>query len=321
MAVVVVGSYNQDMVWRTPRFPLPGETRLGEFSSGPGGKGFNQAIAACRQGAETHFIGALGADVFGREMLALAAHEGLHTHCEQHASQATGTAAIIVDAHAQNLIVVGPGANAALSTTHIDSQRDCLERAARVLVTQHEVAFAASATAQTLAKAAKVLCLHNPAPPVVDDIAHQLCQQADILTPNETEFVHLLCLAQVMDVDASNLGLQPDGQLHAWCRAISQATVVITLGAQGAFVSHAEDQRRGDAVAYYRVEPRFVLAIDTTGAGDAFTGALAAALVTAPLAPFAQAVAQASKVAALSTERSGAALAIPRAAEVAERFG
>jgi ribokinase len=321
MAVVVVGSYNQDMVWRTAQFPVPGETRLGEFASGPGGKGFNQAIAACRQGVETHFIGALGEDSLGREMLALAAREGLQTHCEQHALLATGTAAILVDAQAQNLIVVGPGANAALSVAHVDAQRDCLQRAARVLVTQHEVAFAASAAAQALAKAADVLCLHNPAPPVVDDIAQQLCRQADILTPNETEFAHLLRVAHGLDIDASTLSSQSDAALHAWCRAISDATVVITLGARGAFVSHADNNRRGDAVAHYRVEPCIVQAVDTTGAGDAFSGALAAALAKAPTDPFALAVMQASKVAALSTERIGAALAIPRAGEVAERFG
>ena len=321
MAVVVVGSYNQDMVWRTAQFPVPGETRLGEFASGPGGKGFNQAIAACRQGVETHFVGAIGADSLGREMLALAEREGLHTHCEQHALLATGTAAILVDARAQNLIVVGPGANAALSIAHIEAERDCLQRVARVLVTQHEVAFAASAAAQALAKAANVVCLHNPAPPVPDDIAQKLCRQADILTPNETEFAHLLGLAQVRDIDASTLSSQSDAQLHTWCRTISDATVVITLGAHGAFVSHADGNRRGDSVACYRVEPCAVCAIDTTGAGDAFSGALAAALVGMPDAPFAQAVVQASKVAALSTERAGAALAIPRAAEVAARFG
>ena len=221
------------------------------------------------------------------EMLTLAEREGLHTHCEHHALLATGTAAILVDARAQNLIVVGPGANAALSVAHIEAERDCLQRVARVLVTQHEVAFAASAAAQALAKAANALCLHNPAPPVPDDIAQQLCREADILTPNETEFAHLLGLAQVRDVDASTLSAQSDAQLHAWCRTISDATVVITLGAHGAFVSHADSNRRGDAVAYYRVEPCAVHAIDTTGAGDA-AGALAAALASMPDAPFAR---------------------------------
>ena len=120
--VVVVGSYNQDMVWRTARFPVPGETRLGTFDTGPGGKGFNQAIACARQGVATHFIGALGDDAIARGMRELALSEGLALHCETHAQLATGTAAILVEDSGQNLIVVGPGANAALSVAHITAQ-------------------------------------------------------------------------------------------------------------------------------------------------------------------------------------------------------
>lgn len=317
--VVVVGSYNQDMVWRTARFPVPGETRLGAFDTGPGGKGFNQAIACARQGVATHFIGALGDDAIARGMRELALGEGLALHCETHAGLATGTAAILVEDSGQNLIVVGPGANAALSVAHITSQAAVI-RAARVLVTQHEVNFDASLAAQRIARAAGVLCLHNPAPPV-DARDLELVEGADLITPNETEFVQLLRLRGFDAPAAETLASLHADALHALCRALHAGTVVVTLGAQGAFVSHADSQRRGDAAAHYRAAPEHVQAIDTTGAGDAFSGALAAALARAPAAPFADAVLTAGRVAALSTERRGAALAVPRQSEVETRFG
>lgn len=317
--VVVVGSYNQDMVWRTARFPVPGETRLGAFDTGPGGKGFNQAIACARQGAATHFIGALGDDALARGMRELALSEGLALHCETHAGLATGTAAILVEDSGQNLIVVGPGANAALSVGHIESQAAVI-RAARVLVTQHEVRHEASLAAQKIARAAGVLCLHNPAPPV-DARDLELVKGADLITPNETEFVQLLKLRGLGAPAAEVLADLGDAELHALCRQLHPGSVVITLGARGAFVSHSESPLRGDITRHYRCAPERVRAVDTTGAGDAFSGALAAALARAPEAPFANAVHQAGRVAALSTERHGAALAIPLQDEVALRFG
>lgn len=317
--VVVVGSYNQDMVWRTPRFPVPGETRLGAFDTGPGGKGFNQAIACARQGVATHFIGALGDDAIARGMRELALSEGLALHCETHAELATGTAAILVEDSGQNLIVVGPGANAALSVAHITAQAAVI-RAARVLVTQHEVSYAASLAAQKIARTAGVLCLHNPAPPV-DARDLELVDGADLITPNETEFVQLLKLRGLEAPAADALATLGDEALHALCRALHAGTVVITLGGHGAFVSHAADTLRGDAQPHYRSAPERVQPIDTTGAGDAFSGALAAALANAPDAPFAEAVRAAGRVAALSTERRGAALAIPHQNEVVQRFG
>lgn len=317
--VVVVGSYNQDMVWRTARFPVPGETRLGAFDTGPGGKGFNQAIACARQGVATHFIGALGDDAIARGMRELALSEGLALHCETHAELATGTAAILVEDSGQNLIVVGPGANAALSVPHITAQAAVI-RAARVLVTQHEVNYEASLAAQRIGRAAGVLCLHNPAPPVdARDLA--LVDGADLITPNETEFVQLLKL-RALDAPAPDaLAALDDQALHALCRGLHAGTVVVTLGAHGAFVSHAPDSLRGDAQPHYRSASERVQPVDTTGAGDAFSGALAAALANAPEAPFAEAVRAAGRVAALSTERRGAALAIPRQNEVMQRFG
>lgn len=316
--VAVVGSYNQDMVWRCARFPVPGETRLGSFDTGPGGKGFNQAIACLRQGVATHFIGALGDDALARGMRELALAEGLALHCETHAELATGTAAILVEDSGQNLIVVGPGANAALSVVHVEAQAATI-RAARVLVTQHEVHYPAALAAQRIARAAGVLCLHNPAPPV-DAADLELVDGADLITPNETEFVHLLRLRGIEPPAADAVATLEDARLHALCRQLHAGTVVVTLGARGAFVSHAEGRLHADAQACYRSPGEAVRAIDTTGAGDAFTGALAAALAQSPEGALAGSIRQAGRVAALSTERRGAALAIPRSPEVEARF-
>lgn len=306
--VTVVGSYNQDHVWRTDTFPVPGETRLGQFHSGPGGKGFNQAVAAARQGAATHFIAALGDDALGEAAMQLASDEGLTGRWQRDTGRPTGTAAVLLDGHGQNLIVVGPGANAALSVAHIDACADSL-RATRVLLTQHEVAPAATARAIELAHAAGALCVHNPAPPVARGAQPPLAGIA-ILTPNETEFAALLRDHAGHDVRAEQLAAQDDAVLHRLCRDLGVPTVIVTLGAEGLFVS------QDSGYARLAAEPATVR--DTTGAGDAFNGGLAAALAAGQ--PLLDAAAHGNRVAALKIERAGAALAMPTLADVRHRF-
>ena len=315
--VVVVGSYNQDHVWRTPRFPAPGETRLGEFSSGPGGKGFNQAVSAARQGAKVAFIGAFGRDAIADSALALAAREGIEARCETRDDAASGTAAILVEHAGQNLIVVGPGANAKLSIEHIDSQASVIGTA-RVVVTQHEINMTATRRALEIARASGTLTVHNPAPPLADEDG-SLLDRIDVLTPNESEFAHLLSRAGGREIPAASLATLDDAALHALCRELRVPTVVLTLGSRGAFVSHDSDDLRGDDVPCYRVDAERVTPVDTTGAGDAFTGALAAALAEGRV--FREAVRFANRVAGMSTESHGAASAMPLRAGVEARFG
>ena len=317
--VVVVGSYNHDHVWRTPQFPTPGETRLGEFFAGPGGKGFNQAVAAARQGVRTAFVGALGNDAIGDSALALARAEGIEARIERREDAATGTAAILLDGSGQNLIVVGPGANLALSPAHIDANANLIGTA-RVLVTQHEVNPAATRRALELARAAGTLTLHNPAPPLADEDG-ALLDRVDLLTPNETEFAHLLARCAGVSAPADSLATLADEQLHALCRRLGVPTLALTLGARGVFISHDTDELRGDAQAFYRLPAEAVTPRDTTGAGDAFSGALAAALCFLASRPFADAVRHANRVAGLSVESPGAAVAMPTRAAVTARFG
>ena len=317
--VVVVGSYNYDHVWRTPQFPVPGETRLGTFSCGPGGKGFNQAVAAARQRVRTAFIAALGADAIGDGALALAEREGIAAQVERRDDAATGTAAILLDASGQNLIVVGPGANALLSEAHIDAHAGLIGTA-RVVITQHEVNPAATRRALETARAAGTLTLHNPAPPLADEDG-ALLDRVDILTPNETEFAHLLAHCTPTRVAAAELAALDDDALHALCRQLGVPTVVLTLGSRGAFVSHEDEDLRGDDVACYRVPAVDATVVDTTGAGDAFTGALAAALCFGSYRPFRYAVQHATQVAGMSVETAGAAESMPTRAAVEARFG
>jgi ribokinase len=315
--VVVVGSYNQDFVWTTDALPAPGATRLGSFGGGPGGKGFNQAVAAARAGAATTFITALGADDTAAGARALAAAEGIALRDQVHAGLATGTAGIFVDADGRNVIVVAPGANAALDAGFVQAQADAF-RGARVVLAQLEVAADAVQAALDAAGAAGALAILNPAPanaPTTDT----MLAVADVLTPNETEFAAMLARHEGHEVDADALASLADAEFHALCRLLApRATVVVTLGAAGAFVSHG-DSLRGDAAEAYRVPAEAVIAVDTTGAGDAFSGALAAALASMDAdGKFQGAVRFATRFAGLSTSRHGAALAMPRRSELGD---
>lgn len=318
--VLVLGSYNQDHVWSADDLPAPGATRLGRYASGPGGKGFNQAVAAARAGARTGFVTALGEDAAADTARSLALAEGIVMHAEVHAALPSGTAGIFVDAAGRNVIVVAPGANAALTLGFV-AALDPAFAGAGVVLAQLEVAPEAVHEALRRARAANALAILNPAPANAFT-TDALLRQADVLTPNETEFAALLQRHRGIACDADALAGQDDAALHALCRELAPwATVVITLGASGVFVSHPAGSQRDDAAGAYRLRPEPVQAVDTTGAGDAFSGALAAALATRPHGAFADAVRFANRYAALSTERPGAALAMPAAADVKARFG
>jgi ribokinase len=314
-AVVVVGSYNQDHVWSTDALPEPGATRLGSYAGGPGGKGFNQAVAAARAGASTTFVTALGDDLAASHAFALAQAEGITLLAEIHPQLPSGAAGIFVDAQGRNVIVVAPGANAALSADFINGQRPRLD-AATVVLAQLEVASDAIASALRIANIAGAITILNPAPANAPTTA-SLLAQADVLTPNETEFAALLARHADLHVDPDKLATMEDAALQDLCRQlVRDGSVVITLGAAGVFVSHPSDNLRGDAVSNYRMAGVPAQAIDTTGAGDAFSGALAAALAAAPKGRFREAVEFANRYAARSTERRGAALSMPHVADL-----
>ena len=317
--VVIVGSFVQDHAWLTDRFPQTGETRraLG-FNTGPGGKGFNQAVACARQGVASLFIGAIGNDHLGAIAQRFAREEGLPSRWQVHEGVPTAASSIVVDASGSNLIVVNLAANEHLDPAFIQAQSDVFA-GAKALLLQLENNLDASRAALALATRRGLLRVLNPAP-VHPDLDRDLLDLCDLVTPNETEFALLVERLYGESIDAATLAQRADADLHALARRLGVASVVITLGAQGCFVSHADDARQGDASAYYRIAPERVAAVDSTGAGDAFSGSLVAALLRFAGRPFRDAAVHANRCAAMSTETIGTAPAMPRFDDVIARF-
>ena len=308
-SVIVVGSFNVDHVWRCAELPAMGATIAGQYSTGPGGKGFNQAVAAARAGAATAFVCALGDDAGGALARQLARADGIDLRAEA-SDQPTGTAGIYVDARGRNSIVVGAGANGTLGAEHVTGDPALLE-GARVLLAQLESPVEAIAMAMQAGRDAGAIVILNPAPANAA-VPGATLELAHILTPNETEFAALLGRHVGERIDADAVSGIDQQRLHALCRDLTRGTVVVTLGASGCFVSHADEQLRGDASACYRVPAEAARVVDTTGAGDAFNGALAASLALKPARAFADHVRFAGRYASRSTELYGAALAMPR---------
>ncbi|RMH91054.1 ribokinase [Lysobacter pythonis] len=307
--VVVVGSFNVDHVWRCDALPAPGATLAGRYACGPGGKGFNQAMAARRAGADTRFICALGDDDGGRLARRLAKADGIAL-AAMAARNPTGTAGIFVDAAGRNSIVIGPGANAELSLAHVEAEHAAIA-AADVLLAQLESPAEAIGLALATARGAGRRTVLNPAPANAGT-ERSLLAQADILTPNETEFAALIARHTALAIPAQAVASAADDALHLLCRTLHPAgSVVLTLGALGSFVSHPEGALRGDSVTHYRIAATPARTLDTTGAGDAFNGALCASMALRADVGFARHVDVASRYAARSTERTGAALSMP----------
>lgn len=286
--VTVVGSVNMDHTIRVRRLPRPGETvHAQNLQFFPGGKGSNQAIAAIRLGARVSFLGAVGDDSDGVAMRAMLVAEGIDTAPMTVRSDAhTGRAIVMVDDLAENNIVVIPGANFTLSPEDVDAQRELLQRT-EVLVAQLEVPVE---TVQHAAEVCPGTFVLNPAPAM--PLSDELLTLVDILVVNETEYgVVLGGDAAVSDAELARVLSRPG----------LPATVVITLGAEGAVLWH------GGLLS--RIPTPEVDVVDTTGAGDTFVGALAAGLARGE--GVAESVRRATVAASLSTQALGATSGMP----------
>lgn len=302
MSVCVVGSVNLDHVVRAPRIPGPGETLLGtDVSEHPGGKGANQAVGSGRSAAPTVFIGALGADAAAARLLAELRGAGVDARTRT-VDTATGTAWITVADDGENIIIVVPGANA--TVTELTSTERDLVAGSRVLLMQQEIPQSALLDAARAARTGgETLVLLNAAP--TRQIAAELLDLVDVLIVNEHEAA-----------DLHGSAADPADLLAAALRRVP--AVVLTLGARGALVA----VRGAEPVA---VPAHPVQAIDTTGAGDAFCGALAAELDRAEggqnlLTRLAGAARFATSVSALAVQRPGAAGSIPTRDEVLKAY-
>lgn len=263
--VIVVGSLNIDLVCHAIRRPDKGETLIGDaFDIFTGGKGFNQATAAARLGAEVTLVGSVGADPFGEMLLAAAENEHINSRfVTKRTDIGTGVATIVIEPDGDNSIIVVPRANMALTTADIDAAVDCIADA-DVLLLQLETPIAASEHAAAIAKQHGTTVVLNPAP--AQPLPDSLLGFVDILTPNQSETE----LLSGMKVSSHEEARRAAEALRARMVDTANTAVVLTLGAQGALMLTATTSEQVSALP---VEP-----VDTTGAGDAFCGALATAL-------------------------------------------
>jgi ribokinase len=284
--VMVVGSANMDFVFHCDRLPAPGETLLGgQFGTSPGGKGANQAAAIGRLGGNVDFVGKVGSDAFGIAVLSSLTSLGVRTDETLITPESpTGVAGVIVAADGQNSIVVAPGANQMLTAAEVT--RALARCIPTVVLAQLEIPL--SAVRACIGSARFVL---NPAPAI--ELSDALLSGVHVLTPNETE---AKTLTSVNPTDGQTC-IRAAGKLHD--RGV--AAVILTLGSRGCFVS---DSHRTEHFEAPRVET-----IDTTAAGDAFSGALAHFLAQGR--DLWNAAQLANLVGALSTTVTGAQVSMP----------
>jgi len=290
--IVVVGSSNTDMVVKAERIPVPGETVTGgQFVMAAGGKGANQAVAAARLGAEVTFVARIGRDMLGDQAVEGYEKEGIVTDWiirdpERH----TGVALIMVDQQGENLIAVASGANHALTPADVERAAERIRAADAVMLQLETPMDTVQFTAQ-LAADAGVPVILDPAPAAPLD--RSLIERVTYLTPNESEAERLTGLPVQDEASAREAAarLLQSGARH----------VIVTLGSQGALVAGPDG---ATLIAGYPVEAR-----DSTAAGDAFNGGLAAALATG--LSLEEAVRRANLVGALSVTRMGAQPSLP----------
>ena len=295
--VVVVGSFNMDLVVKAGRRPQKGETLMGEtFGMFIGGKGSNQAIAAARLGADVTMVGRLGVDLFGDTLMAAHAEEGICTdYVNRDTEVGTGVASILIDADGDNSIALVPQANMRLSVKDIERASESIA-AADVLLLQLEVPIAASQCAAEIAKSNGATVVLNPAP--AQELADDFLAQVDILTPNEVETESLSGVKVSTATDAERAAkVLLDKGLSA---------VILTLGERGALLLTPDLTQL--------VPAHTVKVVDTTAAGDAFCGALATGLARGE--NLVAAVAFANAAGALAVTVLGAAPSMPTVAQV-----
>jgi ribokinase len=295
--VVVIGSYNTDLTIKTGRIPHPGETIIGGiFSEGGGGKGANQAVAAVRTGADVCFIARVGNDVLGREGIQRLKKERIDVDfVVQDSEVSTGVAFIVVDDRGENSIVVASGANARLSPADIEAAKNELTSAA-VLLVQLESPLDAVRASIAYAHASGATVIMNPAP--AQPLELTLLHEIDIITPNKVE-AEMITGIKVSDEESLR-------SIVKRFYKFGIKNVLITLGSKGIF---AGMNGHMEMIPTYQVRT-----VDSTGAGDVFSGSLAAFLAEGM--PIEKAARLAIASSSISVTRMGAQNSAPRRAEI-----
>ena len=289
--VVVVGSLNMDLIFRSPRLPDAGETLLGgRFDTAFGGKGANQAVAAARLGAHTAMVGRVGDDTFGPTLRQGLIEDDIDvTHVRTDETAATGVALILLEESGENRIVVASGANLQVTPADDVEAAGALIRSARLLLLQLEIPLAAVQRAAAIAREAGAQVLLNPAP--AQPLPSDLLRNVDLLVPNQVEAAMLAELPPDTPPEEAAQAL----------RAAGAGKVLVTLGSDGALLVSNQGVRR--------VPPFPTEVVDTTAAGDAFMGGLAAALIADR--PLEEAVRWGNAAGSLACTKLGAQPSLP----------
>ncbi|RLM16331.1 ribokinase [Gibbsiella quercinecans] len=295
--LVVLGSINADHILNVEQFPTPGETVIGkQYKVAFGGKGANQAVAAGRSGANIAFIACVGGDDIGARIRQQLAADRIDTRpVEAIADSTTGVALIFVNGEGENVIGINAGANAAVTPDYLGRHRQTIIDAEALLM-QLESPLETVIAAANLAKQHHTQVILNPAP--ARDLPDALLAMIDIITPNETEAQRLTGVAVNSDEDAARAAQALHGK--------GIATVIITLGRRGVWLSEGGNGRRVPGFS--------VQAVDTIAAGDTFNGALVTALLEGR--PMGNAVQFAHAAAAIAVTRPGAQPSVPWRQEI-----
>jgi ribokinase len=293
--IIVIGSINLDLIATVERLPAAGETVAGDsFSTAPGGKGANQALAAARAGEQTRMIGAVGKDAFAKEALALLEAGGVDLSGVREAHTTTGTASILVAADGENIIAVVPGANKTVLPGDVTMAN--LAKGDVVLL-QHEIPLQTVEAALDAARETGAVTLLNTAP--FRSEAAPFLEKADYVVANETEFD--------LYGEASALrGRDRSARMKSFAEKTGR-TIIVTLGAKGVLAATPNELLKVEAL---RITP-----VDTVGAGDTFCGYLAASLSSG--LSLEKALRRAAAAGSLACLKSGAQPSIPLDSEVA----
>lgn len=296
--IVVVGASNMDLISYVPRLPVVGETLHGDdFQMGYGGKGANQAVMAAKLGADVTFIGKVGDDIFGRGMIENLEKSGVKTHHIHTTKDAlSGVAPIAVDADGRNSIIIITGANDLLTEDEIKLAKDTISGSSIVLC-QLEIPIEITLAALQIAKSENVTTILNPAPGH-EDLPEEFYALSDIVCPNESE-AELLTGIPVDSLSSAREAAQ-------WLIDRGSPNVLITLGDRGCLLVDE------NSTEHFPAEE--VVAIDTTGAGDAFVGSLAFFLSKGK--SLRESITRANKIAGISVQRKGTQTSFPSASEL-----